>query len=432
MMDFFSALKAGRIGIGGADDHWTRLFAEKAFKKQQKATIYGWHVNPDESDPYTAVTYLEDAVGMAPAAMGGTAFSYGSWADAFFLPKPCMLKSDGTVAYYLDPDDYTKKADGTASDVADDTFDGNAMMEWPMIWFKFVAGEAEGEGSFYVSDQQADEDYRCWCNIDSKNNIIPNFYTAIYQGTGTSKMRSLSGIALTTANGNGGTTTTQEVTRATANNETADVEWYTEVYSDRQLITALLTLITKNLNGEAIGRGIDTGSQEAKEAYISGTLNDKGQFWGDQTGTNGVKIFGMENWWGLVWHRIAGLITNDLVSAYKMTYGTADGSTADGYNQTGAGYLTGPTLPNTNNYLKTQRFGEYGLLPETVEGTGTGQTAYYCDYYYQSTGTRYVRFGGVSGSGRYAGPWYLNVNGAPGNSHWTIAASLSCKPLRKG
>jgi hypothetical protein len=98
---------------------------------------YGWHVDPSESDPADCISYLADAIGATPAAMGASTFSYGSWAGAFFLPKPCMLKSDGTVAYYLDPNDYSKKADGTASDVANPDFDGNAMMEWPKLWSKF-------------------------------------------------------------------------------------------------------------------------------------------------------------------------------------------------------------------------------------------------------------------------------------------------------
>lgn len=83
--------------------------------------IYGFHIDSEESDPYACVTYLEDAVGMTPAHMNYATgeFDYGSWEDAFFMPKPCMLKYDGTVDYYLDPNDYSKKEDGTASDVTD-------------------------------------------------------------------------------------------------------------------------------------------------------------------------------------------------------------------------------------------------------------------------------------------------------------------------
>lgn len=55
-----------------------------------------------------------------------------------------MLKSNGKVDYYLNPNDYTKKLDGTTSDIANPNYDGNAMMEWPKIWFKYVKGVKEG------------------------------------------------------------------------------------------------------------------------------------------------------------------------------------------------------------------------------------------------------------------------------------------------
>ena len=61
-------------------------------KKLKRLVIYGWHIDPLVSDPAHAVTYLEDAVGMTPAAMGAESFSYGSWGDAFFMSKPCMLR----------------------------------------------------------------------------------------------------------------------------------------------------------------------------------------------------------------------------------------------------------------------------------------------------------------------------------------------------
>ena len=97
---------------------------------------YTINVTPN-ADAEISVAYADDAVGMTPMMLRLNDVSYGSWQNAFFMPKPCMLNSDGTVAYYLNPDDYTKKADGTPSDVANPDFDGNAMMEWPLIYYKF-------------------------------------------------------------------------------------------------------------------------------------------------------------------------------------------------------------------------------------------------------------------------------------------------------
>ena len=120
--------------------------------------VYGFHIDSSESDPAASVTYIKDAVGMAPAYMDFTnnKFVYGSWEDAFFMPRPCMLKYDGNVAYYLDPDDYTKKTDGTLSDVADDTYAGNAMMEWgkdnQKIWYKIVPDSDPTSANVYISN----------------------------------------------------------------------------------------------------------------------------------------------------------------------------------------------------------------------------------------------------------------------------------------
>lgn len=423
--------KGGTVNRGdGLEDFPADILTIPSVKNK----VYGWHVDPNESDPSIAITYLEDAVGMSPAYMdtANDVFEYGSWENAFFMPKPCMLKSDCTVDYYLDPTDYTKKADGTASDITDPNYDGNAMMEWPKIWFKFAGGETDGDGYFYVSNVQIDDSYHCWCNYDSEDNITDHFYTRIYNGTGTSKLRSISGIALTSANGNGNTTVTQEVTRATANNINSDeVEWYTSVWSDYLLITALMVLIGKSLNTQAVfGRGLDTGGQAAKESYVTGTLNNKGLFWGNTSnGASAVKIFGMENPYGCCWNRLAGCISVNRNLKIKLTYGKADGSTTVGYNQNGNGYINIGTISSQDDYLKVMAYSEYGCRPNNV--TGGSSSTFYADYFYQSSGTNYALVGGGSGNGLHAGAFYLNVNDGPSSSGWSRAASLSCKPLAR-
>lgn len=450
-------------------------------KGKLKRTIYGWHVDPDISDSSNAVTYLKDAIGMTPASMGSSTFNYGSWQNAFFMPKPCMLKSNGKVDYYLDPNDYTKKLNGTASDISNPNYDGNAMMQWPKIWFKYVKGVKEGQGYFYVANYKADGNFHCWCNYDSENNEIDHFYTAIYNGTSfanysssktyvindfaiydnklykcntdivtaesfdstkwdivsntapaINKMRSLSGIRLTNNNGNAQTNTTTEVTRAEANNTTAAKEWYIETFSDRLLIKGLLVLMGKSLNTQTVfGRGLDSGGQTAKEAYITGSLNDKGLFYGiTANGNSAVKVFGMENFWGCVWHRTAGLITNNHAIKLKLTYGTKDGSTVVGYNQTGNGYIDNGISPYTNGYVQKMSYNKYGFIPAVV--TGGSQSTYYADYHYQNenyTGVIYALFGGGSAYGLDAGAFYLSLAFAPGSAYWLVAASLSCKPL---
>lgn len=438
----------------------------------EEPIIYGIHIDPDESDPEDAVTYLADAIGMTPAAMGQSTFNYGSWQNAFFMPKPCMLKYDGTVDYYLDPNDFTKKLDGTASDVGNINYAGNAMMEFPKIWFKFEAGTADGEGYFYVSNQKVDNSYKCWCNMDADGNEIDHFYVHIYNGViYDGKMRSLSGMKLTpwsttaysssatyavnsvvnydgkmwkcvtaveTAEEfdstkweqfafNGNIDGTQEVNSATANNTTAKSEWYIDTWCDRVLITALLYLMGKSLNLQAtFGRGIDSGSQTAVEAYVTGAANDKGLFYGSTSnGNTVVNVFGIENFWACKWHRTAGLIGNSSGGySYKMTASTTDGSSVSGYNSNGNGYLTTTFNRPASNYVRLMEFGAHGALP--LNTTSATSTTYYCNYF--NTGTGFALVGGSSGFGAICGFCvYLNV--AFGNRSWDVSAALSCKPL---
>ena len=397
---------------------------------KKEAKIYGFRINPNEADPYEAVVYLADAVGMTPAKMGAESFDYGSWRDAFFMPRPCMVKYDGTVDYYLNPNNYKEKEDGSASDVANADYEGNAMMEFPKIWYKFEEGSEEGEGYFYCSNVKPDDTYHCWCNINSNDEETDHFYMAIYNGTGTDKLRSLSGVQLTPANGNGNTTGQQEIDRALRNNTTDSVEWYTEVWSDRLLLNALHVLISKSLDTQgSFGQGISSGSQTAKEAYVTGTLDDKGLFFGDATGTaTAVKTFGIENFWSLVWHRVAGCISVDNVLKTKLTYGKADGSDVIGYNSTGNGYITETGVPTTDGYASKMKYSERGFMTKAVAGS---TNKFYCDYFYQSSGTRSLLVGGSSAVGAVAGAFYFSLGYAFSHAGWSVAASLSLKPLLK-
>jgi len=411
-------------------------FIPDAYTDSMITTIYGWHLDPTESDPSECISYISGAQGMTPAKMTTNGFSYGSWENAFFMPKPCMVKSDGTVDYYLNQNDYTKKEDGTDSDVANTDYDGNAMMEWPLIWWKYEAGTSEGEGYFYVANKKVDDSYHCWCNYNCDNIIIPNFYTAIYNGTGTTKLRSISGVQLTSANGNGSTTGTQEVTRATANNTTSKVEWYIETFSDRMLINGLLILMGKSLDTQGtFGQGISSGSQAGKEAYITGTLNDKGLFYGDTVGTTtAVKVFGMENYYSCQWHRVAGCVgLADGTVGFKMTYNTADGTTATSYNSTGEGYIINSTDTRPGNgYAKTAYFNS-NLGFYFTKTTGGSSSTYFCDYWYtNSTVLTYLRVGGNSSNGAYAGASYFNLGASFADAYWSIGACLSLKPLALG
>lgn len=405
-----------------------------------KQTIYGFHIDSSESDPSNAVTYLKDAAGMTPAYMDFTndKFVYGSWEDAFFMPRPCMLKYDGTVDYYLNPNDYTKKVDGTASDVASDSYAGNAMMEWgrdgQKIWYKIVPDATPTSASVYISNVQVDPDYRAWSFINNSGDLVDHFYTPIYNGTldGNGKLRSISGKAYSALCQ--GKTAAQEVTAARLNNPTGVNLWNTEVYADVILINLLLILMGKSLNTTAkFGNGRCGQASAAENMLGTGTMNDKGLFWGSNANTSGVKVFGMENWWGNQWRRYAGHVLIEGVHKYKLTKGRQDGSAADDYIQstTGTdynGYITGVNDPGEGGYVSKMTFDENNFMQSSI--TGGDSTKFWADYYWRNTGCRYACRGGACDYGAgYVGAFFVLLYLAASSAYWGIGAAPSCKPL---
>lgn len=397
-----------------------------ASMKNRGYILYGFHINNNESDPSARITYLEDAQGAVPAYMDYTngVFNYGSWKNAFFMPRPCMVKSNGLVDYYLNEDDYTLKETGGTSDIANVDYDGNAMMEWgrngKRIWYKIVPDSTGA--SVYISDTQVDSLFHDYSFINENNVHMNHFYTPIYNGSvdSNSKLRSLSGKLLSHS-----LSGSAEVTAATKNGS----GWYTEVYADRLLIQLLLILISKSTQTQGVfGQGITSGGETTCKAYETGSLNKNGLFYGYSDTTHAVKVFGMENWWGLQWRRVAGLVQKGGKAYYKLTKGTADGTTATSYNSDGTGYKEfAGTLQSASGYQKAQAYDGNVALPSTDGGSAS---TYMCDYYWVNTGaTTYALYGGSSGVGASCGAFFLNLNDAFGLAYWNLGAALSLKPL---
>lgn len=416
---------AAKGGTVGANDGLEEFATDIDTIQSQK--IYGFHINSSVSDPSNAVTYLEDAVGKTPAGMNYSTgvFSYGSWAeDEFFMPRPCMLRSNGTVAYYLNPNDYTKKADGTASDIANTSFNGNAMMEWgrdgKKIWYKIVPDSGNNtSASIYIADNQVDNSYHAYNFIKSDGSYVDHFYTPIYNGSlVNSKLRSISGQTIISSK-----TADEEISYATANGS----GWYTETWSDTELINVLLILLGKSLDTQTV---FGCGNMSGSSYLNTGTMNDKGLFWGKNASSSsdnsGVKVFGMENYWGNQYRRIAGLLyTKGGGYKVKYAYGTSDGSTASTYSSSGTGYIsTGIGANGSSGYLTKMNFSSGKMLHTTTSGS---ETTYYCDYtYYGSDSyTYYAVRGGLRIDGRYCGAFYLVVRYQASNAYSFIGASLS-------
>lgn len=402
--------------------------------KCKNYNLYGFKLDQNESDPNSMITYLSDCDNKyyKSAKMNYTtdAFDYGDWGDVWFIKnlKPCMLKYDGTVDYELDKNDYTKKLDGTASDVANASYGGNAMIGIPKVYWKIV-NNGDNTANIYFSDKQVDTNFHCWSHIDNNGNEIDYCYMPIYNGSNVnSVLRSISGKA-PMAN----QTATTEITYAKSNNTGSDIIWYTELFNDRMLVNLLLLLIGKSTDTQTVfGTGNNNSHVSTSNTGIknTGTMNTKGLFWGNQDNKSGVKVFGMEHWYGNIWRRIGGWINDKGTQKIKMTYGQSDGSTTDGYNETGSGYISigGATHSSTNGgYISKMLITDNGLIPTIASGSAT---TYYCDgLWFNNSQVDYACVSGNSSHAYRVGAFCSYLNGTASDTSATIGAALSCKPL---
>ncbi len=407
-------------------------------------TLFGFHVDSTVSDPEDAVSYQVqynnknvDNYDYSAGAMNFTndVWSYGSWSeDDFFMPKPCLVSQDYTDIIYLNPDNYTVDVDGNdvSAKLTGSTDGYNAMVEWgkngKQIWYKLVPDSDATSYTVYICDKQLDSDFVAWSFYDANNVLGDHFYTSIYNGAVVSNvMRSLSGK--TPNNTTAGAT---QITYAKANNQNSEsYAWYIDVYADRVLINFLLILVTKSLNSDLVGYGNYTGGSSASNHLTTGTGNTKGMFYGKQSNAV-VKVFGMENWFANCWRRMAGLVLNSGSLLYKMTYGTADGSSAAGYIESDSApsnYLTGNSIATnlSSSYIMKETAKTDGsLLPSTFAGAnGT----YYSDACWSGTGVKYALVGGGCAYGSACGAFALILGNALSDSAWTYGCALSLKPL---
>lgn len=391
--------------------------------------VYGVHINSGDSNPSTSVRYLADAAGMTPAKMNYTTgkFEYGSWGNAFFLPRPCMLKTDGTVDYYLNENDYSKKADGTASDITNVNYNGNAMMEWGdgtnLIWWKIEPDKGNpNSASLYVANYQADKDFKNLNFIDINGNGKAHFYTPIYNGSldSNNKLRSISGQTVIKSK-----TASQEMTYARANGTGYEIEQYV----DRLLINILLIIMGKSTETQDVfGRGMSEDINSESLFLETGTMNDKGLFWGENAGKAGVKVFGMENYYGNQWRRTAGLIIANGIVKVKLSPSTKDGSSATNYNTDGTGYIEIPNSTPTgtsSGYIKDMLYTALGMFPTVI--TGSSSTYYTDGCWFNITIIAFALFGGAKRHSRLCGALSMNADNISTNAWDTIGTSLSYK-----
>lgn len=364
--------------------------------------IYGVKINTTNSNPETALTYTDDAIGFTPATGNDGAFDAGSWGNIFPFNaiRPCLYKN-GAVNYYLNPDNYAQKEDGvTASDIASGT-DGDVMVEFPKIYWKF---ETIGT-DLYVrfSDIKIDDTYKCLAHmrgITEKNYC----YISAYLGYSlSSKLRSLSGKTPT-----GSQTIGAFRTLAQANGTGYDQMAFFQLL----MLQVLFTVMFKSRDSQtALGRGYVDGNAAA---IATGGTDAKGMFYGETTGKLQNKFCGIEDFWGNRYYWIDGMFSN--ATRNILIANQTFNNTGAGYTDYGIGAAT-----NIEGYISAiQGETETGFMPKTVAGS---LSTYYADY-----GGLYAsclpRFGGYGADADYAGAFGLDVDRSAADAYPIIGARL--------
>ena len=427
MTSFYNLLKYAKTGIASPEmTAYDKMRALISITGHIKPIRYGFKIDKQDVNPDTRVTYLYDAVGMTPAYMdfaSGT-FNYGSWGGVWFVKnnRPVALKFDGTVDYELNHTDFTKKLDGTASDVSDSTYAGNFMSEMPTVYVK--RWEDDRYNYIVFSDMQYDSDYQAQAHTNENGVVNSAIYLPMFKGSvdSNNRMRSIMG---TYPSGN--TTGTNEVTYAS----NCGTGWQIWDKAKVDLIMDLIILITKSTNCRAkIGNGDcttynssdTTNYGKMKSGYETDgtTRSANAQFHGsDGTdvsdyGKHHMSAFFIEDLWGNRWDRVLGFNLVNNVYKVKMTAPYSLNSDSS--------YETLSVLPpsSTEGWLKNISSGTCGDIPAEV---GATRSTGFANYFYKNkSDTRLSLFGGLCSHGLTVGR-YWSLNNYSGASTWGIGGS---------
>lgn len=268
----------------------------------------GFKLDMSNTDPNSGFTYTDDAVDMSPlaCASGSGECNYGDWNEKYFSEflgiRPCIYKN-GQVVCYLDPNNYALDENGNSANIGSN-MDGDVMIEFKKRWYRYFT-DVSGNLCFQVSDMDRSIDgfvTTAFLAEDDTGNGVDAFYYGAYEGwvDGSDKLRSISGIT-PIANIN-----YRNFISKASNTGTG----YTiETFVKRMYINGLLMLVTKGRDcKQSIGHGCINNAN--KEPIKTGTMNDKGLFYGrNDIDSVGCKVFGIENYWGNLFDWLSGLIT---------------------------------------------------------------------------------------------------------------------------
>lgn len=375
--------------------------------------------------------------------------------------RGCVVK-DGVLQYYLDPNDWSKKAvagvnagsgvnvDNLQENSVLDGTDGEVCVETPKFYLKCTT--VGNVTTIRESLQQIDADYK----------EIPSMFVDAYRGTvNNSKLRSVVNTSVEFRGGTDNanydsylesdpfkcllgkprTNTTRANFRTYARNigkELLSYDQYKAIFYWNYIIEYANFNSQANYNANltsdgyhqgGLGAGLTTWDWNSWSTYNGnnpitpcGYGNDIGNFTGIKTITVGDKSFQMPRWRGFdnpfgdIWTNVDGCvlkIPNMYIILNKGDY--TDSLDNIKYSRRYS------TLPTTNGSIKSLQLGEYAdMVPKMVGGSAT---TYMCDYYWQNSNLNTLLVGGsVTDGGSDAGLAVFNGNSSIGYANANVSA----------
>lgn len=371
--------------------------------------------------------------------------------------KGCLVKN-GKVNYYLDPNDWSKKADGTPS-VLDGT-DGDVMVHIPKFYGKSGSNGTKRwvriattkiDPSWVEIPEMFVSAYKITTYTDSdKTKVASVVNTSVNYRGGINNAdydQFLTSDKFRTCLGKPRTNVSRATMRSNANNSGQELlcyEFYKWVFYWAYVIEYANFNSQKEFNSEltsdgyhqgGLGPGVTTwnsdwnGYNSYNPITPCGYTNEFGNFSGvkeisiPRTQISSATIVaktlysnrwrGFENPFGDIWTNLDGIVLKrDSANAESKVYTTTDSSKFDG----------GPSVMNVagievaaDGYTKEFDLGETGeIIPQLVGGS---ESTYKCDYHWcnvSSTDTRTLLVGSYAASGGAAGLGYFSSANAVG------------------
>ena len=366
------------------------------------------------------------------------------------MMRNCILKNDGSVAYYLHANDSTKQDNGAAADLTGAT--GQMETELPDMYVRF---ETDGNKCRHLQSTEPLPGFHLW-----RKGYIGSVEATVQRSTTT-----LASVCNTDADYRGGNNdATRDGTYRTmlgmpATNisltnfrayarKRGSTEWNCNLYRLHKMMWWLFAVEYANFNSQAdfnaaldengyhqggLGAGVTTWDGTSWNNYNGyyplvpcGVTNSLGNHTGtvdyNVIGSDGstVKTFavpryrGVENPFGHIWKWTDGckcIIQSEASGGLSKFYVCDNPANFTSSGTTNYDYRG--NLPRSEGYVKALILGEDGeIMPLAVGG---GSTTYFCDYFYTNIPTsgeseRGVLFGGSASNGAYAGFVYAGTN----------------------